>query len=182
MSITLFWEQVGTGILDQTAPLNLGNIGSIPGATSPIELKITYATNESITKLINCGLNISPYGFIYPTNGNGVQTDVIELQQWGDLIGESNKAGFLINMNKEDDYPDNSWIPFNSVDGISEFSPLQLLSTAVQLSGGGYHNVHGEIPLAAAVYFKVKVVAPVGVAVGHRYASLVLDFSKPAVS
>lgn len=177
MPETIFWEIVGSGAIDQSQPLSLGNISSSPGSTTAIELKVYFTTTGQTSKLINCGLFASVFTMFYNSvPGKSAMGDYQELKSWGDQVGQTNQCGLLVNMNKSGDYPDGSWLPFSSVSGISQFSPIVLAKEAVQLNGGGYHNTDGEIPSGATAYMKVKVASPIGASIGERFFSMVLDY------
>lgn len=177
MPETIYWEIVGAGPIDQSDPIALGNIAVAPGETTALELKLYFTSEGNTTKLINCAIFASLYLMLYQnTPGMSAFGDFIELRGWGDKVGETENAGVLINMNKQNSYPLGSWVPLNSLAGFTQTNPVVLAKEAVQLEGGGYHNVNGEIPINATAYLQVKIGAPIGATSGERYFSLVLDY------
>lgn len=176
--ITIFWELVGSGPLDLSVPLDLGSISSTPGETSEQELKVYYTTSGTCPKLTDCGLYLALYSLFYPNpQVSSAYQDWVETKRWGDLISLADKTGLLINMDKQNSYPSASWQPLSSSDGFSSYNTMELQKEAVQLSGGGYHDTDGELPLGANAFFKIKVSAPSGVSrTGNRYIGLVLDY------
>lgn len=176
--ITIFWEAVPGGVLDLSAPLGLGNIAVAPGETEAQEIKVYYSTAGSCRKLVNCGLYLAPYTLPYPApQESSAYRDWVEVKRWGDLVGLASPVGFLVNMNKQDDYPDSDWVQLNSRFGFSSYTPLRLSRGGVRLAGGSYHDTDGELPLGAEAYFKVKVASPAGIGrAGYRYLALVLEY------
>jgi hypothetical protein len=177
MPETIYWEIVGIGPIDQSDPISLGNIAVSPGETTALELKLYFTSEGNTTKLVNCAVFAALYSMLYQnvpdTSAFG---DFVELRGWGDKVGESQSAGVLINMDKQNSYPLGSWVSLNSLAGFTQTNPVVLVKESVQLEGGGYHTTDGEIPINATAYFQVKIGSPVGATSGERYFSLVLDY------
>jgi len=179
MAVTIFWELIGTGSIDPSSPIDLGNIASVPGETNLVELKTYFTTSGATLQLINCALFLSLYSFPYPNSleSNAFQ-DMVQLKAWGGLVGQASHTGVLVNMNKQNGYPVGSWLPLNATAGASAYTPLILAKEAIQLQGGGFSNTNGVLPLGAAAYFQLKVRAPVGADSLRRYFSLVLNYDE----
>lgn len=176
--ITIFWELVPDGTISPNTSLHLGDILIAPGVTTEKELKVYYSITGNYQKLTNCGIYLSPYTLPYPSpQTSSAHQDFMEVKRWGDLVGLNTPAGLLVNMNKSDGYPSADWKPINSQAGSSSYNRLILLKESIQLAGGGYHTVDGELPAGASAFFKIKVSVPAGVErVGYRYLSLVFEY------
>lgn len=176
--VTILWETVPGGLISPAEQIGLGDVEIPPGSTTPKEIKVYWSSAGSYSKLTGCGLYLALYSRPYPTPQEGsAYQDFIEVKRWGDLIGLTTQAGILINMNKAGGYPETDWRPLNSQAGCSPYNRLGLLKESVQLSGGGYHTIDGELPAGANAFFKIKVSVPAGVErVGNRFISLIFAY------
>jgi hypothetical protein len=177
--ITLFWSTINEGPpssvtnINPDTPFDLGNLGS-PGSLSAMELSFYFESTEGIEKLLNCGFYISPYDKVYPQPLTGEAVgDWRELRQWGDVA----TMGLQINLDKANEYPEASWQSFSKTAGGTQFNKISLVKEAVVL-GEGFNDTDHELPISGAVYFQLRLLAPVGVDhVGLRYFNLVFDYT-----
>ena len=174
---TLYWNLEGSGPIDPSNPFSLGSLAS-PGSLTPVELSFYYESSLALTNLLACGFYISPYDHIYPQPliSNAI-SDWRELRSWGILQGQT-PTGLQINLDKENDYPDNSWQTFSTQVGSTMFNKIPLIKEAVSLGGGVFASVDQELPLAGKVYFKLRLNSPGNAShAGLRYFNLIFDYS-----
>lgn len=175
-TISFYWNLEGTGPIDPAVPFNLGDLDS-PGELTPIELSFYYEANPYQAKLFDCGFYLARFDHVYPQVLVSSSTqDYRELQSWGDLQGPT-ISGLQINLDKKNNYPENSWQTFSRQQGSSIFNKIPLSKDGVSLGGGTFYSYDRELPLVGKVYFKLQIVAPSSAdRAGLHYFNLNFDY------